>query len=467
MHLDAQAAPASTATQQITSLLADPIAAAKAAGLRYISDTGPCIRRIRCSGKKFRYVDVNGKPLRDPDELRRVRALGIPPAWTKVWICPDPDGHIQATGRDVKGRKQYRYHARWREVRDETKYNKMLDFGAALPLIRERTDKDLALPGLPREKVLAAVVRLLEGTLIRVGNEEYARQNGSFGLTTMRDWHVDIEGSRLRFHFRGKSGKDHDVDIRDRRLAKIVKKCQDIPGHELFQYIGDDGSRHTIGSADVNDYLQSIAGKDFTAKDFRTWAGTVLASLALQEFEAFDSQTQAKKNVVQAIRSVSERLGNTPAICRKCYIHPAVLDAYMDGSMLHTLKRRAEAEMAEGLEKLRPEEAAVMAFLQARLKQEVTRRDLGDELAASLKVTRKARASGARKAASRARPKASAKAAKREAVRPARKARPAVGGRSITARRGEQGRKGLAREARPEAKRGAPAAHKKRARRSP
>ena len=419
MHLDSQASPASTSA--VPSLLADPIAAAKAAGLRYISDTGPCIRRIRCAPKKFRYVGPDNKPIRDPDELRRVQSLGIPPAWTGVWISTDPDGHIQATGRDAKGRKQYRYHARWREVRDETKYNKMLEFGAALPLIRERTDKDLTLPGLPREKVLAAVVRLLEGTLIRVGNEEYARQNGSFGLTTMRDWHVDIEGSRLRFHFRGKSGKDHNVDLRDRRLAKIVKKCQDIPGHELFQYIGDDGHRHTIGSADVNDYLRSITGKDFTAKDFRTWAGTVLASLALQEFEAFDTQTQAKKNLVQAIKSVSERLGNTPAICRKCYIHPAVLNAYTDGSMLRTLKSNTEALMKEGLQehKLRPEEAAVMAFLQERLKQEVNRRDtLEEDLASSLKESRKRRPAGVRTAA-RARPKVARSRAQRGSSRAA------------------------------------------------
>lgn len=398
MHFDIQADSASTSA--VMTLLADPVAAAKAAGLHYLMDTGPCIRRIRRGPKKFRYIGPDKKPVRDPDELRRIQSLGIPPAWTDVWICPDANGHIQATGRDAKGRKQYRYHPRWREVRDETKYNKMLEFGAALPMIRERTDKDLARSGLPREKVLAAVVRLLEGTLIRVGNEEYARRNGSFGLTTMRDWHVDIEGSRLRFHFRGKSGKDHNVDIRDRRLAKIVKKCQDIPGHELFQYIGDDGQRHAIGSADVNEYLRSITGKDFTAKDFRTWAGTVLASLALQEFEAFDSQTQAKKNVVQAIKTVSERLGNTPAICRKCYIHPAVLEAYMDGSMLLTLKSHAEALMTESLRSLRPEEAAVMAFLQERLLQEVNRRDtLAKDLAASLSKTRTRRPAGVRTAA--------------------------------------------------------------------
>jgi len=380
-----------------TSPLADPMTAAKAAGLRYVADVGPCIRRIK-SGKHFRYVGQDGKPIRDEDELRRIRALGIPPAWKNVWICPIANGHIQATGRDVKGRKQYRYHTRWREVRDETKFNKMLEFGAALPGIRERTDRDLALPGLPREKVLAAVVRLLEGTLIRVGNEEYARQNGSFGLTTMRVRHVNIEGSTVRFHFRGKSGKEHNVDIRDRRLARIVKRCQDIPGHELFQYIDESGQRHAIGSADVNDYLRTISGHDFTAKDFRTWAGTVLASLALQEIEAFDSQTQAKKNVVQAIRSGAERLGNTPAICRKCYVHPGILEAYMDGSMPEALKAKAEEAVSESSHSLRPEEAAVLSFLQQRLTQEVSRTEkLEETLAKSIARTSKRRRAAPRK----------------------------------------------------------------------
>jgi DNA topoisomerase-1 len=431
MHLDSQSGETISVGHVIA--LADPMLSAKVAGLRYVADTGPCIRRARSGKKTFRYIGPDGKAERDPAELRRLRGLGIPPAWTKVWICPDPDGHIQATGRDAKGRKQYRYHPRWREVRDETKYNKMLEFGAALPAIRERTDRDLALPGLPREKVLATVVKLLEGTLIRVGNEEYARHNGSFGLTTMRDRHVDISGSTMRFHFRGKSGIEHNVDIRDRRLAKIVKKCQDIPGHELFQYIDDEGQRHAIGSADVNEYLRSISGKDFTAKDFRTWAGTVLASLALQEFEAFDSQTQAKKNLVQAIRSVSEKLGNTPAICRKCYIHPAVLEAYMDGSMLRTLKARTEKVISEELGGLRAEEAAVMAFLQARLKQEVNRRDrLAEDLAESLKRAKRAPASGG---ASGARKKAAVKKArsagpKREQARAAAARRPERRGRA-------------------------------------
>jgi DNA topoisomerase I len=354
--------------------LADPVEAAKAAGLRYVSDTMPGIRRKR-AGKGFSYVGPDGTPIRDPEHLRRIRALVIPPAWTDVWICPSPRGHIQATGRDAKGRKQYRYHPRWREVRDETKYGRMIAFGEALPGIRRRVDADLARPGLPRQKVLATIIRLLESTLIRVGNEEYARDNGSFGLTTMRNRHVDVDGSTVRFEFRGKGGKRHDVDVRDRRVARIVERCQDLPGQTLFQYLNEDGERQTIDSADVNEYLREISGQDFTAKDFRTWAGTILAALALRELEAFDSETQAKKNVVRAIEAVAERLGNTPAVCRKCYVHPAVVDAYLDGSMVETLKQRAEQEIADSLTELRPEEAAVMALLQQRLTRESARRN--------------------------------------------------------------------------------------------
>jgi DNA topoisomerase I len=349
--------------------IANPVESAKAAGLRYVSDTTPGIRRKRV-GKNFSYIGVDGKPIHDPEELRRIKSLGIPPAYTHVWICPDPYGHIQATGRDAKGRKQYRYHPRWRAVRDETKYGRMIAFGQTLHLIRERTDRDLALPGLPREKVLATVVQLLEATLIRVGNDEYARSNKSFGLTTMHDRHVDISGSTLRFHFRGKSGKKHTINMSDRRLARIVKRCRDIPGHELFQYIDDAGKPQDVTSDDVNAYLRGITGQEFTAKDFRTWAGTVLAAIALKEFESFDSQAQAKKNIVRAIERVAERLGNTPSICRKCYVHPAVLDAYLDGSLIDVLKQRAEHELTESINDLRPEEAAVMALLQQRLEQE-------------------------------------------------------------------------------------------------
>jgi DNA topoisomerase-1 len=348
---------------------ADPVVSAKAASLRYVSDQTPGIKRQK-SGKGFVYVDVDGKLVRDPDELRRIRALAIPPAWTEVWICPLPHGHLQATGRDAKGRKQYRYHPRWREVRDENKYGRMIKFAKVLPRIRKRVNHDLALPGLPRNKVLATVVRLLETTFIRVGNEEYARENRSYGLATLRDSHVNVSGSTVRFEFRGKSGVEHAVDLNDRRIAKIIKRCQDLPGYELFQYIGDDGERTSISSADVNEYLREIAGADFSTKDFRTWAGTVLAARALQEFQAFDSQAQAKRNIVKAIEAVAKRLGNTKAVCRKCYIHPAIIDAYSEGSLLRALRRRVEKEMKESLHRLNPEEAAVMALLQQQLKND-------------------------------------------------------------------------------------------------
>ncbi|MBF6611512.1 MAG: DNA topoisomerase IB [Chloroflexi bacterium] len=354
---------------ELPEVTVDPIASAKAAGLRYVTDTRPGIKRKR-AGKNFSYIGLDGKPIHDPEELARIKSLGIPPAWRDVWICPSPKGHIQATGYDAKGRKQYRYHPHWREVRDETKYGRMVAFGQALPAIRKRLEHDMALPGLPREKVLATVVKLLEATLIRVGNEEYVRTNHSFGLTTMRNRHVNVEGAKLRFKFRGKSGKNHTIGIRDRRLANIIKRQQELPGQELFQYIDDNKERHTIDSADVNDYLQEITGQHFTAKDFRTWAGTVLATLALQEFEAVDSQTQAKKNVVQAIERVSERLGNTPAICRKCYVHPGVIASYMDGTLLETLKQRTEDELTTSLADLPAEEAAVLVFLQQRLTRE-------------------------------------------------------------------------------------------------
>jgi DNA topoisomerase-1 len=343
-----------------------PLDSAAAAGLRYVSDARPGIRRKR-SGRHFRYVGADGQPIRDPAVLQRIKALAIPPAWTDVWICPSPNGHIQATARDAKGRKQYRYHPRWQAVRDETKYERTLAFGQALPSIREQTERHLDLPGLPREKVLATVVRLLETTLIRVGNDEYARQNHSFGLTTMRDRHVSVDGGKIRFHFLGKSGKRHTVEMHDRRLARIVRRCRDIPGQELFQYYDEAGERRDVTSGDVNAYLREITGEDFTAKDFRTWAGTVLAAWALREFEAFDSETQAKRNVVQAIERVAERLGNTPAVCRRCYVHPAVLDAYLDGSLVDHLKDQVEDELADSLSKLPPEEAAVLVFLQRRL----------------------------------------------------------------------------------------------------
>ena len=344
----------------------DPAVSAESAGLRYSTDEGPGIRR-KPTKTGFSYRDVAGKPIKDAAVIDRINALAIPPAYADVWICPDPDGHLQATGRDAKGRKQYRYHPRWRGVRDASKYGRMMVFAASLPGIRKRVDADLALPGLPREKVLAAVLRLLETTLIRVGNEEYARTNKSFGLTTMRDRHAKIGKRSVHFEFRGKSGVEHSIDLADARLAKVVQKCRDLPGQDLFQYLDEDDTAKTINSADVNAYLREVSGQDFTAKDFRTWAGTVLAALALQEFEAFDSEAQAKKNIVAAIERVAERLGNTPSVCRKCYVHPEVIESYLDGTMIETLRQRAEAEMTEGLADLKPEEAAVVALLQHRL----------------------------------------------------------------------------------------------------
>jgi DNA topoisomerase-1 len=311
----------------------DPLLAARRAGLVYVSDREPGIRR-RKSGKGFSYVDARGKALRDAATLQRIRALVIPPAWTDVWICPNPQGHIQAIGRDARGRKQYRYHARFREVRDETKYEKIFDFAAALPKLRAHCRRELAKPGHSRDKVLAAVVCLLEQTLIRVGNEEYSRLNQSFGLTTLRDRHARIRGAQVEFHFRGKSGKDHSVAINDKRLARIVKRCRDLPGDELFQYLDDDGERRSIGSSDVNDYLRSITGEDFTAKDFRTWAGTVLAAIALHECGQAPSQTCAKRHIVEAVKRTAERLGNTPAVCKRCYVHPLILDAYGRGELV-------------------------------------------------------------------------------------------------------------------------------------
>lgn len=348
----------------------DPAECAKAAALRYITDEIPGIQRKR-AGKTFCYLDPSGKLVRDKDTLARIKALVLPPAWREVWISPVPTGHLQATGRDARGRKQYRYHPRWRSVRDETKYSRMVHFAHALPKVRKRVERDMAKPGLPREKVLATVVRLLEATLIRVGNDEYARDNHSYGLTTMRDQHVNVRGAQVQFRFRGKSGKYHQIDVHDRHLAKVVKGCRDLPGQELFQYVDEAGQVQDIGSSDVNDYLREITGEDFTAKDFRTWAGTVLAAMALQEFEEFDSTSQAKKNVVRAIESVAARLGNTVSVCRKCYIHPLIIDSYLDGTMLKTLKQRAEREMMTHLRDLQPEEAAVLALLQERLRNEV------------------------------------------------------------------------------------------------
>jgi DNA topoisomerase-1 len=340
----------------------DPRQTAKAARLRYVSDDIPGIRRKR-SGRGFVYYDPEGNRITDPDELERIRALAIPPAWTDVWICPFPNGHIQATGRDAKGRKQYRYHERWGTRRNRAKFDRMLAFGAALPHLRARLERDLALPGLPREKVLATIVKLMDTTFIRVGNVEYARANQSYGLTTLRDKHVAVSGSKIHFKFRGKSGKEHVVDLQDKRLARIIQRSRDLPGQELFQYIDESGNPHDITSSDVNDYLREATGEDFTAKDFRTWGGTLLALMTFHELEPGASKTRTKRNITHAVKQVAEQLGNTVAISRKYYIHPAVIEAYQDGSFHDTLEQ-CQAKVKHTPNGLQPEECLVIAFLE-------------------------------------------------------------------------------------------------------
>lgn len=341
-------------------LLIDPIRSAEEAGLRYISDETPGIRRVR-AGRGFSYKNGDNQTVRDPKTLQRIKALAIPPAWEDVWICPTPEGHLQATGRDARKRKQYRYHPRWKEVRDLSKFDRMIEFGKALPLIRERVDKDLALPGLPREKVLATIVRLLEITLIRIGNDEYAKQNGSYGLTTLRNKHVQVYGQTIKFRFKGKGGKPHEVGIKDRHLARIISKCQEIPGYELFQYINEEGESVSIDSSDVNEYLREITGQYFTAKDFRTWAGTVLAVMALKlQCESLNGAKRTKKQVNEAIANVANLLRNTPAVCRKSYIHPGILDGYLQGELEKSWQNFSEEEAIQGLA---AEEAIALSYL--------------------------------------------------------------------------------------------------------
>jgi len=349
---------------------------ARAAGLRYVSDAAPGIARQQ-RGKVFRYLHPDGSPVRDRPTLGRIRALAVPPAWREVWICVRDDGHLQATGRDERRRKQYRYHRRWREARDETKYGRLIPFARALARIRRRVGRDLALPGLPREKLLATVVRLLETTLIRVGNEEYARENESFGLTTLREHQVRVRGEKLRFSFRGKSGVEHRIELTDRRLASIVRRAQDLPGEELFQYVDDGGDTRRVDSDDVNAYLKEISGEDFTSKDFRTWAGTLLAARALHALAPFASHAEAKRNIAQAIEAVAKALGNTRAVCRKCYVHPAILESYLEGRLAPIMQYRSE-------------ENAVVAILKGRMKQErgARRRSLVPALARSLAARR-------------------------------------------------------------------------------
>ena len=341
-----------------------PEVSAREAGLRYVHDDAPGISR-RKSGSGFSYRDADGQTIRDRKTLARIKSLAIPPAYRDVWICPRENGHIQATGLDERGRKQYRYHAKWREVRDANKYSRMMAFGRALPAIRERAAVDSKQHGLPRERVLGTIVQLLEKTLIRVGNEQYSRDNKSYGLTTMKNRHIEVEGKHITFSFKGKSGVRHTIDLHDAHLARVLARISDLPGQNVFQYLDENGERHSVGSSEVNAYLKEISGEDFTAKDFRTWAGTVLASLALQECEKFDNQTQAKKNVVQAIERVAEKLGNTPAVCRKCYVHPIVVEAYLNGSLLDSVPQRA----AEKAPDLPPDEAAVMRLLLRKLEE--------------------------------------------------------------------------------------------------
>jgi DNA topoisomerase-1 len=331
----------------------------------YSTDTLPGIRRRRC-GKGWCYIATDGKSVRDPETLARVRSLAIPPAWTEVWICPDPNGHIQATGRDAKGRKQYRYHARWSEHRNNAKFGRVIAFSQALPAIRDQVEHDLRRHGLPREKVVAAVVRLLETTHIRIGNKEYARANRSFGLTTLRDRHVDVSGATLHFKFVGKSGQKHAIELHDRRLARIVKMCRDMPGYDLFQYLDDDGVRETVDSGDVNAYLRSVAGTDFSAKDFRTWGGTLLAARELRQMQPPESQREAKRSINQVIQRVASMLGNRPATCRKYYIHPAILDAYADGSLFEAVAQVRREGYEDAPHELDLEEAALLELLERK-----------------------------------------------------------------------------------------------------
>ncbi len=312
--------------------LQDAVASAETAGLQYVTDAMPGFRRRRC-GRHFRYLDAAGNPIRDPEQLARIASLRIPPAWTSFWICPLPNGHLQATGRDSRGRKQYRYHPDWRAIRNVTRFDRLLAFGCALPSLRQRIRSDVALPGLPRQKVLATVVLLLERTMMRVGNAAYARENGSFGLSTLHDEHVDIDGSALRFHFRGKSGKDHVLDVQDRRIAAIVKRCRDLPGQELFQYLDASGCPHPIRSDDINQYLRDAMGADFTAKDFRTWAGTLLCARELSRMAPPRTDAEAQHGIAEAIRTVARCLGNTPAVCRTYYVHPVIMTAYRSGTL--------------------------------------------------------------------------------------------------------------------------------------
>ena len=423
--------------------VADPVSSAHAAGLRYVDDHRPGLRRRRL-GKKvrqgrrwvdaFAIEDETGHVVRDAATLERIRRLAVPPAWRDVWICSSPEGHLQATGRDARGRKQYRYHPRWREERDGTKYARMIALGHALPKLRRRVAADLRRPGLPRAKVLATVARLLETTFIRVGNEEYVRSNRSFGLTTLKDRHVQIGPTSLRFHFRGKSGVEHEISVDDPVLARIVRRCRDLPGQELFQYVDDDGRPATIDSADVNDYIREAAGDEFTAKDFRTWAGTVLAAIALGELSGVRRSRHrgravpaANRDVARAISDVAQRLGNTAAVCRKCYVHPAVIASYLEGAMPASLAARKHVRGPPPATRLRPEEAAVLTLLERHEAANRRGTTLARQLRGSLRLIRGGKAR-------RPRPRKAERTVARSGRRPARAHRDRRGAREKESR---------------------------------
>lgn len=370
----------------------EPIATAKAAGLRYISDTMPGIRRVK-RGAHFAFVAPSGKPIKDEAEIKRIRTLAIPPAYTDVWISPDPKGHLQATGRDARGRKQYRYHRLWREARDENKFERTAAFASALPAIRAQIAHDMALPGLPRDKVLATLVDLLEITLIRVGNDEYAKENDSYGLTTMKNEHVRVQGETLRFHFRGKSGVEHAVAVRDKRLAKIVKSVRELPGQELFQYVAEDNSRSPVHSHDVNEYIERIAGAHFTAKDFRTWEGTMYCALALAAYDVAETVADRKRNIVEAVAAVAKRLGNTPAVCKKSYIHPGVIQDYLESGALKLVERKVHKKTAAA-HALSADEQKVLAYI-----EQLLTRDEGAHLKSQLKKSVRSATTKKRRAA--------------------------------------------------------------------
>ena len=364
-----------TATEPVTPPTAELEGAVKQAKLRYVSDHEPGLGRKR-AGKGFSYIGLDGRRITDKATRNCLASLVIPPAWTEVWICPDEHGHIQATGRDERGRKQYLYHEAWQRVRETAKFDRMLGFGKLLPKIRERVNQDLSLRGLPKTKVLAAVVQLLETTLIRVGNSTYAKENGSYGLTTIRKKHVDVSGNTVEFEFTGKSGQAWDIELRDKKIARIIKQCAELPGYELFKYYDEAGKLQDLDSGDVNAYLKEITGEDISAKDFRTWAGTVLATFTLTGLQNFETKTQATKNVTAAIKEVAKKLGNTPAVCRKSYVHPGVIDCYLDGSLMKLAEVRSavKSSLPEGL---RIEEVAVLQFLEAR--EELAKGSAGDE----------------------------------------------------------------------------------------